>query len=424
LEPLFAGVGAIIGAVRMEAARIEAEQAVREGRVALVAAAAAQRANAAKTEFLSRMSHELRTPLNAVLGFSQLLRMDDSDPLTPTQTERVRHIENAGTHLLAMIDDVLDLSRIESGSMPLSLDTVSLALAVNEALALVGAQAVERGVRVRVEPWQPDRPSGGQVRADHLRLRQVLLNLIGNAVKYNRRGGTVVIAWRPSVNGAQVELEVRDTGLGMSPEQLAHLFEPFNRLGAETSGVEGTGIGLVISQRLVQTMGGELEVSSEKGVGSCFRVSLPAAPADAMHGVGAESAAAHTTFDELDGVRTVLYADDNALNVEVVLAVLRTRPGLRVVVARNGREALAAARREQPDLLLLDMHLGDISGLEVMQTLALDPALAHIPCVALSADAMPASIERAERAGFKAYLTKPLNVKSFLHCIDRVLAAT
>ena len=421
LEPLFASVGALIGAVRMEAARLEAEQAVRESRVALVAAAAAQRANAAKTEFLSRMSHELRTPLNAVLGFSQLLRMDAADPLTPAQTAWVRHIESAGTHLLAMINDVLDLSRIESGSMPLSLDTVSVAFAVNEALALVSAQAAEVLVQMRVEPWPAGDPAGGHARADHLRLRQVLVNLIGNAVKYNRRGGTVVIAWQPSANGARVEIEVRDTGLGMSAQQLAHLFEPFNRLGAEASSIEGTGIGLVISQRLVQTMGGELDVSSEPGVGSCFRVSLPAAPAHAMPPAVPDTASPASSLDGLGDIRTVLYADDNALNVEVVLAVLRNRPRLRIVVARNGREAIAVARSERPDLLLLDMHLGDISGLEVMQTLALDPALAQVPCVALSADAMPASIERAERAGFKAYLTKPLNVKNFLHCIDRIL---
>ena len=423
LEPLFASVGAIIGAVRMEAARIDAEQAVREGRVALVAAEAAQRANAAKTEFLSRMSHELRTPLNAVLGFSQLLRMDAVDTLTPTHAEWVRHIENAGTHLLAMINDVLDLSRIESGTMPLSLDTVSLALAVNEALALVSAQAADGAVQIRVEPWQPDRPASSQVRADHLRIRQVLVNLISNAVKYNRRGGTVVIEWKPSANGARVELEVRDNGLGMSPEQLNHLFEPFNRLGAEKSSIEGTGIGLVISQRLVQTMGGELDVSSEQGVGSCFRVSLPAATFGAVHGVAVDVESPESTLNDLEGTHTVLYADDNALNVEVVLALLRIRPGVQVLVARNGREAIAVARSERPDLLLLDMHLGDISGLEVMQTLALDPSLAHIPCVALSADAMPASIERAERAGFKAYLTKPLNVKAFLRCLDRILAS-
>ena len=328
-------------------------------------------------EVLSRMSHELRTPQNAVLGFSQLLRMDAASPLKPAQTEWVRHIENAETQLLAMINDVLDLSRIESGSMPLSLDTVSVALAVDEALALVSTLAADGEVQIRVEPHRPDQPMAGQVRADHLRLRQVLVNLIGNAVKYKRRGGTVVIDWRPSANAARIEVEVRDTGLGMSPEQLAHLFEPFSRLGAEATSIAGTGIGLVISHRLVQTMGGELEVSSEKGVGSCFRVSLPAAAVDAMLKIAAETGAPISAFTSLDGLHTVLYADDNALNVEVVLAVLRIRPGLRVVVARNGREAITVARRERPDLLLLDMHLGDISGLEVMQTLALDPALAQ-----------------------------------------------
>ena len=422
LEPLFASVGAIIGAVRMEAARVEAEQAVRESRVALVAAAAAQRANAAKTEFLSRMSHELRTPLNAVLGFAQLLRMDAASPLTPAQAQWAQHIENAGGHLLAMINDVLDLSRIESGSMPLSLDTVSVALVVDEALALVSALASEGGVRIRIAGAPDAGPRHGQVRADHLRLRQVLVNLFGNAVKYNRRGGVVTIAWALSANGTQMRLEVSDTGRGMSSEQLAHLFEPFNRLGADATAIEGTGIGLVISQRLVQSMGGELEVSSEAGVGSCFRVVLPAALHDAMPTPDGALGAHAVSQPASLALRTVLYADDNALNVEVVLAILRTRPELRAVVARNGNEAIAAARREPPDLMLLDMHLGDMTGLEVMQVLELDPTLAHIPCVAVSADAMPAALERAERAGFKAYLTKPLNVKLFLQCIDKVLA--
>jgi CheY-like chemotaxis protein/anti-sigma regulatory factor (Ser/Thr protein kinase) len=254
-----------------------------------------------------------------------------------------------------------------------------------------------------------------------LRLRQVLVNLLGNAVKYNRRGGSVTINWQLSANGNQVRLEVADTGRGLSPQQLAHLFEPFNRLGADASAIEGTGIGLVISQRLVQSMGGELEVSSEAGVGSCFRVVLPVAlhePSSVLTDAGVSMA----TVPGALGPRTVLYADDNALNVEVVLAVLRAaRPDVRVVVARNGAEAIASARAEGPDLMLLDMHLGDMTGLEVMAALSLDPALADLPCVALSADAMPAAVERAERAGFKAYLTKPLNVKLFLQCIDKLL---
>ena len=236
----------------------------------MVAAAAAERANAAKTDFLSRMSHELRTPLNAVLGFAQLLRMDNAHPLSSMQTEQVRHIESAGAHLLAMINDVLDLSRIESGAMPVSLDTVSVASVVDESRSLIAALAAEGGVQVRSVP--PAVPV--HVRADHLRLRQVLVNLLTNAVKYNRRGGEVEIRWSLDAAIDRVRVEVRDSGLGMSPEQLAHLFEPFNRLGAEGTSVEGTGIGLVISQRLAQLMEGELVATSDAGVGSTFTLAL------------------------------------------------------------------------------------------------------------------------------------------------------
>jgi len=417
LDPLFASVAAIIGAVRIDAARREAEQEVRENRAALVAAAAAERANAAKTDFLSRMSHELRTPLNAVLGFAQVLRMDNAHPLTATQTEQVRHIESAGAHLLAMINDVLDLSRIESGTMPMSLDTVSMSSVVDESRALVAALAAEGDVHVHSVPSAV--PT--YLRADHLRLRQVLVNLLTNAIKYNRRGGDVTIGWSHDAEAGQVRVEVRDTGLGMSPQQLAHLFEPFNRLGAENSSVEGTGIGLVISQRLVQLMQGELEATSEAGVGSTFtltlRTALPhaagAAGDSGVHGVPAASAPR--------AARTVLYADDNAMNVDLVLSILKTRPHLQVLVARSGREALELARREEPELLLLDMHLGDMTGSQVLRQLALDARLARLPCVAVSADAMPAAIESARRAGFSAYLTKPLDVRMFLRAVDTAL---
>ena len=416
LEPLFASVAAIIGAVRIDAARREAEQEVRDNRAALVAAAEAERANAAKTDFLSRMSHELRTPLNAVLGFAQLLRMDGTNPLSPMQTEQVRHIESAGAHLLAMINDVLDLSRIENGTMPVSLDTVSMSSVIDESLALVAALATEREVRLNAVP------SGGTVhaRADHLRLRQVLVNLLTNAVKYNRRGGEVTIRCSLDEGAGRVRVEVRDTGLGMSPEQLTHLFEPFNRLGAEATGIEGTGIGLVISQRLVQLMDGELAATSEAGIGSTFVLALRAGQphldetvGDGVH--GSPAAAPRPT------ARTVLYADDNALNVDLVLSILKTRPHLQVLVARSGREALELARREEPELLLLDMHLGDMTGSQVLRQLALDARLSKLPCIAVSADAMPAAIESATRAGFSAYMTKPLDVRQFLRAVDTAL---
>jgi signal transduction histidine kinase/ActR/RegA family two-component response regulator len=417
LEPLFASVAAIIGAVRIDAARREAEREVRENRAALIAAAAAERANAAKTDFLSRMSHELRTPLNAVLGFAQLLRMDRVHPLTTMQTEQVRHIESAGGHLLAMINDVLDLSRIESGTMPVSLDTVSLGSVIDEARALVAATAAEAGVQVRGEP--PAAPV--YVRADHLRLRQVIVNLLTNAVKYNRRDGTVTLRWSGDARTGEARLEVRDTGLGMSQEQMAHLFEPFNRLGAESTRVEGTGIGLVISQRLVQLMNGSLSASSEVGAGSCFVLTLQHAEPGAVRLAAADAAAETSEALASGATRTVLYADDNALNVDLVLSILKTRPHLRVLVARSGQEAIDLARAERPHLLLLDMHLGDMTGSQVLRQLALDAATAALPCIAVSADAMPGAISSAEQAGFSAYLTKPLDVRKFLQAIDAAL---
>ncbi len=389
---------------------------------ALLGAQAAERANAAKTEFLSRMSHELRTPLNAVLGFAQLLQMDIAHPLAHDQRTKLHHIEEAGAHLLAMINDVLDLSRIESGGMTLAPETVSLSSLVQEALALVAPSAREAGVRLYTEP-PADASNGGRVRADHLRLRQVLLNLLTNAVKYNRPGGSVAVRWGPMPSGEQVRLEVEDTGRGLTPAQRAHLFEPFNRLGAERSGIEGTGIGLVVTQRLVQLMGGSIEVDSEPAVGSRFTVALPAAvptgesnlaqaapPDTARPGEAAHSAR-----------HTVLYAEDDPMNVELVRQVMLLRPDCRLVIVRSGQDAIDTVRRERPDLLLLDMHLGDMTGLEVVRELGGSAGLAGLPYVALSADAMPSTIEEARQAGFLGYLTKPLDVGGFLRTLDEAI---
>ena len=398
---------------------IEDITARKDTEAALLAARAAERANAAKTEFLSRMSHELRTPLNAVLGFAQLLQLDTAQPLTPPQKVRVSHIEHAGAHLLAMINDVLDLSRIESGGMPLSTEAVALPALVQESFALVANVARDAGVRLDVAP-----PSAAQradhVRADHLRLRQVLLNLLSNAIKYNRPDGSVTVRWSAAAEGGMVQLQVSDTGRGLSAEQCAHLFEPFNRLGAERSNVEGTGIGLVVTQRLVHLMGGAIGVDSVSGAGSCFTVSLPAA--EESPALASASEPADVAPPANGRVRTVLYAEDNPMNVNLVREVLAMRDDCRLVVARSGREALILARREKPDLLLLDMHLGDMTGLEVMQRLLHEGAIGGVPCVAVSADAMPATIEVAARAGFKAYLTKPLDVDAFLRCIDELWA--
>ncbi|MBT9523859.1 MAG: PAS domain S-box protein [Rhizobacter sp.] len=384
-----------------------------------LAAEAALRANAAKTEFLSRMSHELRTPLNAVLGFSQLLALDTAQPLSPSQQARVQHISQAGAHLLAMINDVLDLSRIESGGVALLPTTVSVQLVVNEALTMVAPAAAAAGVNVQIDPTDPADPAaaaGVSVRADPLRLRQVLVNLLSNAIKYNRVGGSVSLRWPVDAAAGLVHLQVRDTGIGLTAAQQEHLFEPFNRLGIERSGIEGTGIGLVITQRLVQLMGGQMAVDSVVGEGSCFTASLPlvATAGAASLPAGAEApgaAPASATY-------TVLYAEDNPVNVELVRQVLKMRPAWRLLVAANGEQALQLAQRERPDLMLVDMHLGDMNGLEFARRLALDPRLSGVPRIVLSADASPDQARAALAAGFASYLTKPLNVVQLLRSID------
>jgi PAS domain S-box-containing protein len=394
---------------------------------AKVAAEAALRASQAKNEFLSRMSHELRTPLNAVLGFAQLLRMDGEHPLAAPQRAKVELIERAGAHLLGMIGDVLDLSRIEAGSLPLSLEPIVLADTVGEALELVRDTALRAGVALLPAQLPPQL----HVRADRLRLRQVLVNLLTNAIKYNRPRGTVAVAARlggPEAQGGQaaareVELEVRDTGAGLTAEQQAHLFEPFNRLGAERSGVEGTGIGLVIVHRLMELMGARIEVESQPGQGSCFRLMLPLARPPQATGAAARPALAAEAADGTAraGGLHVLYAEDNAVNVELLRQVLALRPACSLSVARSGEQAIEAARARRPDLLLLDMHLGDMSGFDVTATLEADPATRGIPRVALSADAMPDRAHAARGLGFLAYLTKPLDVVQLLAVLDEQL---
>jgi PAS domain S-box-containing protein len=385
---------------------------------ALVLAEAAERANRAKTEFLSRMSHELRTPLNAVLGFAQLLRVDANQPLSAAQRAKVEHIESAGAHLLAMIADVLDLSRIEAGGLPLSLEALRVAQVIDDALSLMAHDAQHAGVSLDHEA--PDVRL--HVRGDHVRLRQVLTNLLSNAIKYNRAGGSVRVHAGVEAGRAGgpplVAISVRDTGSGLSAEQRMRLYEPFNRLGAERSGIEGTGIGLVITRKLVELMGGLIDVDSEPGSGSCFTVRLPLTqPPSAV------AALPGMAKDAGDGASCkVLYAEDNEVNVELVRQVMGLRPQWQLVVARNGAEAIELARCERPNLLLLDMHLGDMSGFDVLQALEADPALAAMPRVALSADAMPEQIRAARLHGVSTYLTQPLDVMALLRCLDDHLA--
>jgi PAS domain S-box-containing protein len=392
----------------------------------------ATQASRAKTEFLSRMSHELRTPLNAMLGFAQLLRVDPRHPLHESQIQKVGHIERAGAHLLAMMNDVLDLSRIEAGSLPMSLQPVHVHKVVDEALALISHQARDAQLQltahvaeaVVVHPGLAPPPL--HVQADPVRLRQVLVNLLTNAIKYNRPGGRVLLE-AMAVDG-QVLFNVSDTGPGMSPAQLDHLFEPFNRLGAERTAVEGTGIGLVIVKRLLELMHGTVAVSSAPGTGSSFKVWLPVAIGPATQaasngqaeGRGAACGHRDGRTDPGNPQRTVLYAEDNVVNVELVRQVVRMRPHWQLEVALCGQQAIEMARLSPPDLLLLDMHLGDMSGLDVSDALADHVPTTAVPRVALSADAMPDQINEARARGFVDYLTKPLDVGRFLALLDQL----
>jgi PAS domain S-box-containing protein len=373
----------------------------------------AESANQAKNEFLSRMSHELRTPLNAMLGFAQLLELDRKPPLAAHQSEWTSQIQHAGWHLLEMINDTLDLSRIESGTLRLEAVAVDIVPLLRLCVAMVEPAAGRRGIHVRD---QVD-PAARVVQADPTRLKQVLTNLLSNAVKYNVDGGRVHIETRPGAEGG-VDILVTDTGLGLTNTQVSELFQPFNRLGREHSNIEGTGIGLVISRRLAELMGGSLVATSREGAGSTFVLSLPAASLGQVD---------HDDQQELDDdsvpyrQRRVHYVEDNETNAEVMRGILAQRPQVEMSISMNGLDGLAAIRAEPPDLILLDMHLPDIDGLELLRHLKHDVRTASVPVVVVSADATPTRVNDAIAAGAAHYLTKPLNLAAFLALVDGLL---
>jgi len=359
------------------------------------------------------MSHELRTPLNAVLGFAQLMLDDADDAASSRRRERAEHIRDAGRHLLALIDDVLDLTSVEAGSVALEMQPVALAPLVREALQWMGPAAARAQVSLHAGRLDVS------VRADVRRLRQVLANLLSNAVKYNRPGGRVDIDVVEREADGAVGLSVRDSGRGLTALQLQRLFEPFNRLGAEREDIEGTGIGLTIVRALTDAMGGRVEVRSTPGEGTEFRVWLPRAE-DAAGAPAPVAAAAVSADGSPAPAIDVVYVEDNPVNVLLVQELVALRPNVRLHVAADGRAGIARTHELRPRAVLIDLQLPDMDGFEVLRAVKADPDLPGIVCIALSANAMPEDVARARRSGFDDYWTKPIDFAQFFSGLDRL----
>ncbi|MBN3770333.1 response regulator [Burkholderia sp. Se-20378] len=385
------------------------------------ALAAAERANRAKSDFLSSMSHELRSPLNAILGFAQLMATD-SPPPTPSQQASIDQILRAGWHLLELINDVLDLAKIDAGQVAISPESVSLDDVLRECDSMIVTQARQRGIRMTF----PQGETSCHVRADRTRVKQVLTNLLSNAVKYNCPSGAVDVTCSTPVPG-RVRVSVSDTGPGLSPEQVGGLFQPFNRLGQEAGSEEGTGIGLVVAKRLMELMGGGIGVDSTPGKGSVFWIELDSALAPDMAttlATTSDTPASGATGNDAAGasVHTVLYIEDNPANLKLVEQLIARRADLRMFGAPTGRLGVELARSVQPRVIVMDINLPDISGIEALDLLRTYPETADIPVVALSSNAMPHDVEAGLAAGFFRYLIKPIKIAPFMRALVEAIA--
>ena len=377
----------------------------------------ARSANYAKSAFLSSMSHELRTPLNAILGFAQILSSDRLPSTLEQKKEFAGHILKAGRHLLTLINEILDLAKVESGTVSLSLEPVGLDAILQECRDMIAPLASQRGIGMAFPDACPL-----NVLADRTRLKQILLNLLSNALKYNREQGQVAIECAPHAGG-RVRISVRDTGVGLDAEQLALLFQPFNRLGQEGGTEEGSGIGLVVTKRLVELMDGNIGVSSAPGEGSIFWIELrvvdavpiPAAPALPLPDLAG-------ALLEHSAPVTLLYVEDNPANLTLVEEIVRYCPQLQLLTATDGRLGVEMARTHLPQLILMDINLPHVNGTDALKLLRADPRTAHIPVIALTANAMPGDVERSMALGFYRYLTKPINLDEFTEAINSTLA--
>ncbi len=405
---------------QVEAERALLYEALQDKNVELESAKfVAEKANLAKSDFLSSMSHELRTPLNAILGFAQLLEAG-SPPPTPTQIVRLHQITKAGWYLLELINEILDLAVIESGKLSLSREPVSLIDVMRECQAMIEPQAQQRGIQINFLPFD----NTWFANADRTRVKQVLINLLSNAIKYNREHGTVEVKCTASTP-ERIRISIKDSGAGLPPEMLAQLFQPFNRLGQESGNEEGTGIGLVVTRQLVEMMGGTIGVESSVGVGSEFWIELIrdfTPQRVAGHAMPAELALqAQRNIQRNAAPRTLLYVEDNPANLMLVEQIIEGHPHVRMLSARDGNLGIALARAHLPDVILMDINLPGINGIEALKILREGPETTHIPVIALSANAMLRDIEKGLEAGFFRYLTKPIKINEFMNALDDAL---
>jgi PAS domain S-box-containing protein len=393
------------------------DQELQETNLALQGAKlAAEKANLAKSDFLSNMSHELRSPLNAILGFAQLMESGIPAP-TPAQRQSIDQILQAGWYLLELINEILDLALIESGKLSLSPEPISLADVLGDCRGMIEPLALKNGIELTF-PRLDDTPF---VKADRTRVKQVLINLLSNAIKYNRTGGKVEVTCTLSAD-KRTRISVHDTGNGLSREKLGQLFQPFNRLGQESGSEEGTGIGLVVSKRLVELMGGEIGAESTVGEGSVFWIELHSTHPPRLVAVANERTAAAPLDAHIDAaLHTLLCVEDNPANLLLVEKLLERRPDIRLLMAKDGIRGIEIARASRPDVILMDINLPGISGLIALGILAENAETANIPVIALSANAMPDDIEKGMAAGFFRYLTKPIKVREFMDTLDSAL---